>query len=160
MGARGPVPKRSDRKLGHTAKADRDAVTRGTGAANVEVPEPDPDWHPVASRWFASLAESGQSYWYEPSDWAAAYVLAESMSRELSPQPIVGKDGEVHKVTLPPKGASLAAWRQGMASLLVTEADRRRALVELQRPPQTGGEEGGSDVADLDRYRNRIPPAG
>lgn len=158
MGSRGPVPQRSDQRRREN-KPEHGELTVGVGAANVEVPEPDPNWHPVAAWWFASLAESGQSYWYEPSDWAAAYVLAESMSREMKPQPIVGKDGEVHMVTLPPKGASLAAWRQAMAALLVTEADRRRALVELQRP-QPAEQEVDSDVADLARYRNRIPPAG
>ena len=158
MGSRGPVPKRSDQRR-RTNQPENGELTKGKAAEVVEVPEPDPEWHPVARMWFESLAKSGQSHWYEPSDWASAYLLAESMSLELKPQPVVGKDGEVQMLRFPPKGASLAAWRAGMAALLVTEADRRRALVELERP--TAGPEGGdADVADLARYRDRIPGAG
>ena len=55
--------------------------------------------HPAARRWFESLAESGQSAFYEPSDWATAYVLAETMSRELRPRVVgVTKDGDVIKL--------------------------------------------------------------
>jgi hypothetical protein len=125
------------------------------------VPDGDSDWHPVALRWFESLAGSGQSVFYEPSDWATAYLIAESMSVELKPQPVVDKEtGNVEWVRFPPKGASLAAWLKAMSSLMVTEGDRRRARLELERPTPDGEEGGDADVSWLDDARRRASGAG
>lgn len=154
----GPPPKRSDQRRRTNKPAT--PITEAPGAPVVEVPDPDPEWHPVARRWFESLSSSGQSVFYEPSDWAAAWVLAESISRELNPQPITVGSGEhatVEMVEVPPKGASLAAWLKGMTALLVTEGDRRRASVELQRPAPT--EEAG-DVSWIDDARRRLRDSG
>lgn len=152
-GAGGVPPKRDAQRRRSNAPALGEA-TAAPGAAVVEVPEADPEWHPVALRWFESLAKSGQSVFYEPSDWLTAFMLAESMSRELKPQTVVDKEGNVHMVSLPPKGASLAAWLKGMTTLMVTEGDRRRARLELFRP-SAGGEE-DADVSELDDYRRRL----
>jgi hypothetical protein len=132
--------------------------TKAPGAEIVERPSADPGWHPAAVAWFESLAASGQSHFYEPSDWATAYVLAESMSRELNPQPLVvgsGEEARVELYRLPPKAASVAAWLKGMTALMATEGDRRRAALELQRPQPAGSEEGG-DVTHLDDVRARL----
>lgn len=152
----GPPPKRSDqrRRTNKPAKTP----TKSAGATRTpQPPRPDQKWHPAAKRWYASLAKSGQSAFYEPSDWATAWVLAESMSREFSPQPIVvgrGEAAEVQMVTLPPKGASLAAWLKGMTALLATEGDRRRAALELQRPAPPEPE--GANVSHLEDARRRL----
>lgn len=165
MGERGPAPKRSDQRR-RTNSPGAGKTVKAPAAERVEVPETDPDWHPVARRWFESLAASGQHVFYEPSDWAAAYVLAESMSRELQPKPIItmvgpvrDAEGELVLVNEPPKAASVAAWRAGMAALMVTEADRRRASLELVRPRPADEEEGG-DVPHLDDARRRLRGAG
>jgi hypothetical protein len=153
MGERGPVNKR--RRLGHVSKAEQAEVVRAAGQV-AEAPEPDEDWHPVARRWFESLGRSGQAAFYQASDWETAWVLAESISRELKPQPMVvgkGDAAEIEWVSLPPKGASLAAWLKGFTALLATEGDRRRARVELTRP---GLEEAPQDVSELDEYRRRL----
>jgi hypothetical protein len=154
-GSRGPVPKRSDQRRRKNKPAGPDVV-EADGAAEVETPVASPEWHPVAVRWFESLALSGQSHFYEPSDWAAAYVLAESMSREMNPQPMTVGHGEhafIEMVSLPPKGASLAAWLKGMSVLLVTEGDRRRVAMELTRPKS---DEVPADVANFDEFRRRL----
>lgn len=156
-GAGGPPPKR-DAERRRANDPALGAATVAPGAAEVVVPPPDPEWHPVARMWFESLAGSGQSVFYEPSDWATAYMIAESMSRELGSQPVVvgsGKDATVEMHKLPPKGASLAAWLKAMTSLMVTEGDRRRLRLELARPVADGEPEGGS-VSELDQYRQRI----
>lgn len=158
MGARGPIGKRSNQRHGHRSKAEQDDITTAEGAAKVEVPEADPSWHPVAVRWFESLADSGQSAFYEPSDWALAFVLAESISRELQPQPVVvgkGDDARVEMFAMPPKGASLAAWLKGMTALMVSEGDRRRMRIELSRPAAPEGEE-AENVSELDEWRQRL----
>lgn len=95
------------------------------------------DWHSIATIWYDSLALSGQHVFYEPSDWAYAYVIAETMSRELVPQPVFDSDGkEVGQVVRPPRASAVSVWLRAMAALLVTEGDRRRAGVELQNPHQ------------------------
>lgn len=156
MGERGKVPKRSDQRRRHTKKEDQPDTP--PAAAEVKAPDPDPDWHQVAKLWYESLADSGQSIYYEPSDWAMAYVLAESMSRDMNPQ-VVGiseRTGEAVVETIPLKGASLSAYLKGMTALLVSEADRRRASIELQRKPAPNpGDEEAATIARLDEYRDR-----
>lgn len=157
MGERGPTPKRSEQRRRRNVPETGEPA-KAPAAAEVERPVADPGWHPVAAAWFGSLAGSGQSAFYEPSDWATAVVLAEAMSRELSPQPMVVGD-VVEMVTLPPKAASVAAWLKGMTALLATEGDRRRVAVELQRARKGEGEEAG-DVAWLDDARSRLNKSG
>lgn len=130
-------------------------MTKAAGAAKVPVPAVDPKWHPVAKRWYQSLAKSGQSAFYEPSDWAVAALIAESMSRDLHPQVIGFTDsGKVIKECIPLKGASLAAYLKAFTQLLVTEGERRRVQMELERPGAEG-EAAGGDVSWIDQYRNR-----
>lgn len=139
MGSRGPVPKRSDRRLGHVTKAEQEAVTRAPAAAAPTAPAPDEDWHPVAQEWFRSLAGSGQSQFYEASDWATARYVAEGMSRNL--------DGGRFSAQL------FAAVNSAMSNLLVTEGDRRRVRLELQRG-ESGPER--ANVPSLEDYRARL----
>lgn len=171
-GAGGRVPKRSNQRHGHRTQAEKDLIDKGVGAAEVPVPEPNPKWHPIAKRWFQSLGQSGQRDWYEPSDWATAELIAESLSRDLKPQ-VVGVNEKVEvdpktgqslttaepvMATIPLKGASLAAYLKAFSVLLVTEGDRRRARLELERP-KPGGEE-ASDVSWLDEARHRREASG
>ena len=157
MGKRGPVPKRSDQR--RRENAPEVSPTKAPGAASVSIPSADPEWNPVAVRWYESLAESGQSAFYEPSDWASAWLLAESMSRELEPQPLVVGSGEHAKVEMhrmPPKAASVAAWLKGMSQLIATEGDRRRIGLELQRPAADGVGEPPAGVTDLRAWRESL----
>jgi hypothetical protein len=94
----------------------------GAPAETLDLPEPDPLWHPIATDWYLSLQQSGQAQFYEPSDWAMARYAAELMSRGLSSD-------------RPPNGQYVAALNSVMASLLTTEGDRRRARIELERKP-------------------------
>lgn len=134
MGIRGPISKRSDAKHGHRTFEEL-ATDKAPGAAEVSWPEPDYDWHPIAANWYLSLEQSGQAIFYEPSDVRTAYIIAESMSRDLKEQflGISEKTGEAIYGSIPMKGASLSAYLKAMSSLLVTEGDRRRAKLELQR---------------------------
>lgn len=141
MGSRGPVPNRSDQR--RRRNEPEVPITTAPGADDAEQPAPDEAWHLIARRIYDSLAESGQSHYYEPSDWAAAYLMCESISRDLQPQFVGFTDsGEVITESIPLKGASLSAYRAVMATLLMTEGDRRRASLELQR----GGQEADPDA--------------
>lgn len=161
MGQRGPVPKRSSQRRRQNKESEPEKVE--APAVEVERPAADEDWHPVARAWFESLAVSGQSVFYEPSDWATAVLVAESISRELKPQ-VVGMMTDENGAQLEPafavvpmKGAALSAYLKAMTSLLVTEGDRRRAGVELERA-SAGGSVAGDDagVTELDEYRRRL----
>lgn len=144
------VAKKAPRKTTKKAAAPVEAL-------EVEVPIvgphiPDPEWHPVAVRWYESLSASGQSEFYEPSDWATAYLIAESISRDLRPQ-VVGTTpgGEILRSTIPMKGASLSAYLKAMTDLLVTEGARRRVSVELQKGPKVDpdAERAAATVTDI-----------
>jgi hypothetical protein len=161
MGSRGPVPKASaDRRRRNTPAAGK-ITTAPAASTTVVVAPPAPDhWHPVAARLYAALADSGQSRWYEPSDWAMAYLVAESMSRDLNPQFVgfaqtgIGQT-EPEFQTIPLKGASLASYLKAMSSLLATEGDRRRVSIELRRTVAVDDDEVAA-VASLDAYRASI----
>lgn len=140
MGTRGPAPKRDAERRRTNEKALPTTTVDIAALAKEEVtiPEANGDWHPVAINWYESLPRSGQAVFYEPSDWATAYVLAETLSRELSPQPVMSTDPQTGEVTIewikmPIKGASLTAILKGMTALMVTEGDRRRLSIELER---------------------------
>ena len=109
--------------MGHRSKEEKDLVTKAPSAPPAELPdlpEPDPNWHPIATDWYLSLRESGQAAFYQPSDWAVARYAAELMSRGLSSDRA-------------PNGQYVAALNSVMTSLLTTEGDRRRARIELER---------------------------
>ncbi|OLT27793.1 hypothetical protein BJF83_17375 [Nocardiopsis sp. CNR-923] len=160
MGERGPVPKRSHQRRRRN-KPDNDGggeVTTAPAASTEPPPAPSADesWHPIARQWYESLAESGQRHWYEASDWATAYLIAESISRDLSPQVVgVTDDGEVVRDTIPLKGASLAAYLKAMSALLVTEGDRRRARAELTRTTAVDEDEEAAVVA-INGWKDRL----
>jgi hypothetical protein len=116
-------------------------VESAPGAAAVSVPPADPEWHEIARDWYESLAKSGQARWYEPSDWATARYIAEAMSRNLSA-------GAKFSAVL------FASVLSGMSTLLVTEGDRRRVRVELERASE-GGDASGDVVSELAEYRER-----
>jgi hypothetical protein len=172
VGARGPIPKREDQrrrrnKKTSTAKKTTQARRKTSAAtspskrsaARVAIPKADPGWHAAAKRWYDSLAKSGQSSFYQPSDWAMAWLIAESISRDLKPQ-VVGvneETGEPVFAIIPLKGASLAAYLKAMTALLATEGDRRRVGLELERAGFGADDRPTvSEVPRLDDYRDRL----
>lgn len=150
MGATGPIPERAaDRR-----RRNKVDITRVEMFGKVEPPPADERWHKIARDWYDALAESGQARFYEPSDWATAYMVAESISRDMKPQ-VVGvhpETGEPTMAIVPLKGTSLSAYLKAMAVLLVTEGDRRRVQMEITRRPEPT--EAPADVIVLDDFRD------
>ena len=140
MGSHGPIPKRSEERRRRNKEEGPDPVKVAAGPPFdvPELPEPDGDWHEIASDWYVSLRESGQAVFYQPSDWAMARYAAELMSRLL-------------KSDRAPNGQLVSALDSVMARLLSTEGDRRRARIELERKP--AGPQLAS-VKPLDAYRD------
>jgi hypothetical protein len=133
----GPPPKRTEERRRVNKPAT--PVTRAPGAPTVTIPDPDPGWHPAALRWWDSLAESGQSKWYEPSDWAMAWVTAELLSGQLK--------------TVKRSSVMISAIWDAMGKLLITEADRRRLRIELERgDPEKAEKERKAKVTRMRDY--------
>jgi hypothetical protein len=120
MGSRGPVPKRSEERVGKPTQAGGHAagITKAPAAKRRPVwPAPDPSWDPIAKRWYESLKKSGQNQFYEASDIATAYFVADNVDAYQTGRA---------------RGAQMfAALTGAMSTLLSTEADRRRAGIEL-----------------------------
>ncbi|MFG3223270.1 hypothetical protein ACGF07_00595 [Kitasatospora sp. NPDC048194] len=87
---------------------------------DVEIPDGDPDWHPIAQRLWDSLKSSGQSDFYQNSDWAFAFSLCEDLSHYKN----AGKRS----------GQMLQTIYSAFERLLVSEGDRRRVRIELHEP--------------------------
>lgn len=137
MGDRGPVPKRSEDS--HRRRPPAQPILRAPGADDVPIPEADPDWHPIASDLYRSLAASGQARFYEPSDWMFAYSLMDDLSS--------------YKKQTRRSSQMLATILSGLSSLLVTEGDRRRVQIELSRAPIHGDTEG---VVEMQKWRDQL----
>jgi hypothetical protein len=132
------VPKRSTER--RRQNKDSKVETAKPLTEKVEIPPADSSWHPIALGWYDSLAESGQSQFYEPSDWWAAQYVANAMSRNL-------KQRAKFSAVL------FASVMSGMTDLLTTEAARRRVRLEIERngePEQLGG------IAVMADYRKRL----
>lgn len=153
----GPPPKRSEERR----RRNRDAVeTQKVDIAelsshDVEIPVADEGWDPVTKMIWDSLPRSGQAIFYEPADWAAAYLMCESIDRDLKPQVVgITEQGEVVRDVIPLKGASLSAYIKMMTSLLMTEGDRRRARIELERQKAKDAAAGGDNkVVSISKTR-------
>lgn len=121
----------------------------------VEVPQPDEDWHPIAIQIYQAQMKSGQVLWMEPSDWSMLYLICESISRDLNPQVVgITEEGDVVKDVIPLKGASLSGYLKAFEALLMAEGGRRRLRIELERQKRIdAAAEGGSKVVDIVQRR-------
>ncbi len=142
MGSRGPVPKHSEDRKRRNAPASSSPVVESVviPAGEVVVPEADANWHPIALRLWDSLALSGQSKFYEPSDWALAYSLMDDLT--------------YYKFATKRSGQMLASIYAQMSSLLITEGDRRRIGIELAR--KTSEELESAGVMEMNKWREAL----
>lgn len=146
-----------------------------------EVPKPKAEWHPIAKRLFESLSKSGQVHWFQESDWAVAYSLCDDLSRYKRQEDAAertrriaedwdktaGPLSEAERVergypVSRPRVASYGSaakmdviYRQ-LQRLLVTEADRRQARIELEAPQL---EVEDAAVVQMSRYRAALESA-
>lgn len=137
-GITGPVPNRSDQRVRRNLPDV--PINKVEVIGSVAVPElgiRNP--HPLVTDLYESLKDSAQSKYYEPSDWQIARLvmyLLEDMLTNTGGKAI--------------SSLKISAIHQMMTTLLMTEGDRRRVRMEVERNP-----EGGTvlDVADLFRQR-------
>lgn len=124
MGSRGPVPKRSSERVRRHGKPG--GVVAASKGGGFRVPAAGREWHPIAKRLWNAAKKSGQSRFYEPSDWMVLYSLCEDLSD--------------YKQQSRRSAQMLASIMSGLTGLLLTEGERRRVQIELDDVEALGGE--------------------
>lgn len=121
-GTRGPIPKRSEERI----RRNKDETEITKIEAGVVVPQPDlglDDPHPMIVDFWDSLGESAQARFYEPSDWQFARFTLHFADKLV-------KSGR-------PSSQMLAAVNSALNDLLVSEGQRRRVRMEIERAQAT-----------------------
>src|SRR5690348_13422300 len=81
MGARGPIPNRDADLARDRSRKGGDHVPTTKGVSRpATIPDPDPEWHPIAAQLWWALLESGQADFYQSSDWALAFSICDDLS--------------------------------------------------------------------------------
>jgi hypothetical protein len=131
----GPPPKRDDQRrrvntpaAGEAEHVPSDGRLRGPALRNAR------SHTDAGRRFYTALRRSGQAQFYEPSDWAAAELV------------VLAIDAYVER----PSASAFLALQAAWPSLLVTEGDRRRARIELERAEPEGGD---GRVSWINEYR-------
>lgn len=119
MGSRGPAGKRSDQQMGHRTQAEKADVTKVAMKGPVDIPELGFEAHELVTSLYHSLAQSGQAKFYEPSDWQYARIIMSQLNDYLSQE----------KKSPTMFGEIMSA----LTSLMLTEGDRRRLKMEIDR---------------------------
>jgi len=104
----------------------------------IPIPEASPRWRPTVQSWFRALSLSGQSEFFEASDWATAVAAAEG-----------------YDIFLRTYNASVYAQFLRLSERLgCTFVDRARARIELDDPGEvTDFDEEAADAVVLDWQR-------
>lgn len=137
MGTRGPIPNRSDQRV--RRNKPETPIEKVVSIGNVAIPPLDlPNPHPLVRDLYESLHLSGQSKFYEPSDWQYARIALHFADQLLK--------------SSRPSAQLLVTVNQMLSSLLVSEGDRRRVRLEVERN-QSGEDAQVLQVADLFRQR-------
>ncbi|WP_165218196.1 hypothetical protein [Schaalia sp. ZJ1691] len=171
----GKVPLRRDEVVDQ--RASRMGVSRGV-LLPVDPPRAKADWHPTAKRLYASFGESGQVEWWQQSDWLLAFSLMEDLSWWKRTEELAVRSRKVREgwdsvaAGLTPDEREAEGWSrerpkvsqfaspqkmqviyQMLGSLLITEADRRKAHIELEREVEVVESPVAVQMAD---YRRKV----
>lgn len=132
-----PAPKKRPERRTGTGTGHGDdprfiKVTSGAAAGkDLPIPEADKSWLPKARSWYNSLKLSGQSEFWEPSDWATAVAAADA-----------------YNVFLRTHNASILAQFVRLSERLgATLSDRKKSRIELEEPVQEDEDESAADAA-------------
>lgn len=130
-----PAPRKrpSDRTGTGTGRGDDPRfikVAQGTSNGSEHpIPEADQSWKPKARSWYNSLKLSGQSEFFEPSDWATAVAAADAYDVFL----------RTHNASI------LAQFTRLSERLGATIADRQRTRINLEEPAPEDEDEAAAD---------------
>lgn len=140
----GPVPNRSEdlSRERDANRGDRAPISSGT-MKPVTIPNAGRGWHPIAKRLWDSMKSSGQAEYFQDSDWAYAFHVME----ELTEYKNAGKRSSM----------MFAAIDSAMTRMLITEADRRKARIELQAPEDPTPSASVTAIQDYKRDLGLVP---
>lgn len=152
MGQRGPIPKRDDERIRRNIPEHPTVTVRAIGA--VDIPELGDisfmgEIHPLVTDMYQSMKDSACVKFFEATDWAYARLALHTLNAELVSAQQQGRPIGAMKTT---------AINQMLSALLLTEGDRRRARLEIERS-QTA--DGGGKVLDVtDMLKQRLASGG
>lgn len=148
-GTRGPIGKRDEDRTRRNTPDQPTATVTAIGA--VKIPEMGDlsymgETHQLVIDMYNSIRESAAVQYYEPTDWQVARLTLYTLNEELIAARHQGK----------PIGAmKLTAINQLLSSLLLTEGDRRRVRLEIERAPSDNAN-GGKVVEMADMFKARL----
>lgn len=147
MGVRGPIPKRDEERVRRNIPEDPTVTVQMPG--RVDVPDLGDvshlgETHPLVTEMYESMKLSASVKYFEPTDWQFARLALYTLNQELIAAQHNGK----------PVGAmKLTAINQMLSALLLTEGDRRRARLEVERAPSAAESGKVLDVTDMLKQR-------
>lgn len=152
MGVRGPIGKRDEERIRRNIPENPTETITVIGS--VKIPEMGDlshlgETHPIVEEMYESIKQSAAVKYYEPTDWQFARLALYTLNQELIAAQHNGK----------PVGAmKLTAINQMLSALLLTEGDRRRARLEIERVQNT---DSGGKVLDItDVLKQRLASGG
>lgn len=137
-----PAPrKRTEEKTGHakTSKDNLPTTSRGE-MTPTRWPRASKNWSYSVKEMYNSVRDSGTSYWYQQSDVTRLRFLCDEIERYKNS----GKQSAMMYTALISE----------MSNLMFSEADRRKANIELQHPADNAEED--AQVAHIDNYRKEL----
>ena len=152
MGVKGPIGKRDEERVRRNIPENPTETVTMIGA--VKIPELgdmsyEGETHPLISEMYDSIKASAAVKYYEPTDWQFARLTLYTLNQELIASRHQGK----------PVGAmKLTAINQMLSALLLTEGDRRRVRLEIERQP--GDSPAGKVVNVTDMLKQRLAASG
>lgn len=123
-GARGPVPKRSEARTRRNKEPEGEVKLAKGVSKPSSWPPASESWDDLARDWYHGLRDSGMAEYVEQSDIEMARIIAGELSHYL-------KSYEGKRSAM-----MFAALMTAMSSLGVTEGDRRRMRIELEKPKE------------------------
>lgn len=147
-GTRGPIGKRDEERVRRNTPENPTDTVQMIGT--VAIPEMgdlshDGRTHPLIIDMYESIKQSAAVKYYEPTDWQFARLTLYTLNQELIAAEDHGK----------PVGAmKLTAINQMLSALLLTEGDRRRVRLEIERAPVDNA--GGKVLDVTDALKQRL----
>lgn len=131
LGIPGPIPDRKDQIVRRNKQEPVDTI-QAIGV--VPVPDLDmPNAHLLCKDLYEAMRNSAQAKYFEPSDWQVARLTMYAIDDMLKGK---GEDRRISPMML-------ASINSMLSTLLVTEGDRRRVRIEVERGQAAG------DVIDI-----------
>lgn len=152
MGVKGPIGKRDEERVRRNIPENPTETVTMIGT--VKIPELgdmsyEGETHPLIAEMYDSIKASAAVKYYEPTDWQFARLTLYTLNQELIASRHQGK----------PVGAmKLTAINQMLSALLLTEGDRRRVRLEIERQP--GDSPAGKVVDVTDMLKQRLAASG